>query len=68
MFRFDDREEERIKKDKELLNDIRNMEKPKFKDMVAIMLAQYAIIFPMIFIGLAVFGFILWLMTKFCLA
>lgn len=67
MFRFDDREEERIRKDKELLHEIKYMEKPKLKDMIAIMLAQYAIILPMVFIGLAIFAFILWLMTNFWL-
>ena len=68
MFRFDDREEEILIKDRELTKQIENMEKPKFKDLFAIMLAQYSIILPMVFIGLVIFGFIIWLMMNFWLA
>ena len=67
MFRFDDREEEMLLRDREAIRQIERMEKPKFKDLFAIMLAQYSIILPMVFIGIAIFGFVIWLMVNFWL-
>lgn len=55
MFRFDDKKEERRMREKELMRNIKMNEKPKFKDLVFIMLAQYAIILPVAFIGMIVF-------------
>ncbi|MCF0149453.1 MAG: hypothetical protein HUJ77_13800 [Clostridium sp.] len=37
------------KKDKELFNDTRMNEKPKFKDLVAMVFRQYLIILPIVF-------------------
>lgn len=41
----------------------KNGEKPKIKDLVAIMLAQYLILIPMALIGLVIFGVILYVFT-----
>ncbi|MGL4654507.1 MAG: hypothetical protein ACRCWM_01270 [Sarcina sp.] len=51
--------------DLKLLKELEGKEKPKFKDLVAIMFAQYLILIPMAVIGLAIFGFILYIFTKF---
>lgn len=59
MFRFDHRKEEEKRKDRELMNQVHLKEKPKFKDLVAIMLAQYIIVLPVVFIGMLVFGLVL---------
>lgn len=45
-----------------LMEEIKDKEKPTFKDLVAIMLAQYAIIFPMVFGGLIIFAIILYIL------
>ena len=52
--------DERVK----LMKEIEGKEKPSFKDLVAIMIAQYIILIPMVLIGLAIFGFILFLFTR----
>ena len=46
MFRFDHRKDEQRRREKELLKEVKMTEKPKFKDLVAIMLHQYLIILP----------------------
>lgn len=68
MFRYDPREEKRKQEEKQLLQDIKDKEKPKFKDLVAIMVAQYLIILPMLLIGVTIFGLILYLLDKFWLS
>lgn len=55
MFRFDDRKEERKKYEKELMKNVKMNEKPKFKDLISIMLAQYLVILPLVVIGIVVF-------------
>ena len=45
-----------------LMEEVKNKEKPTFKDLVAIMLAQYAIILPMVFGGLIIFAIILYIL------
>ena len=66
MFFFKDVETKLKEKDEKakLMKEIEGKEKPSFKDLVAIMIAQYIILIPMVFIGLAIFGFILFLFTK----
>lgn len=59
MFRFDDRKEEREKHEKELMKNVKMNEKPKFKDLISIMLAQYLVILPVAFIGIVVFFLVL---------
>lgn len=67
MFFFKDAETKIREKEEQrrLMKEIEGKEKPKFKDLVAIMFAQYLILIPMALIGLAIFGFILYLFTKF---
>lgn len=59
------KDEETRRKEKEeyleIIKEIKNKEKPTLKDLIAIMFAQYAIIFPMVFIGLIIFAFILYI-------
>lgn len=55
LFRFDDRKEERKKREKELMENIKMGEKPKFKDLLSVMLAQYMVILPVAFGGMIVF-------------
>ena len=57
MFRFNDRLYEEKSKEKQLLKEVRMKEKPNFKDLLAIMFAQYLIILPVAFIGIIVFAF-----------
>ncbi|WP_143152490.1 hypothetical protein [Clostridium cavendishii] len=68
MFRYDPLEEKQKQEEKQLFEDIKDKEKPKFKDLVAIMVAQYLIILPMLVIGIAIFGLILYLLDKFWLS
>lgn len=65
MFRFDYRREEQKRREKELLSDVSMKEKPKFKDLVSIMIAQYLIILPVAIIGMIVFGLVLRLILNF---
>lgn len=65
MFRFDYRKDEQRRREKELLNEVRMTEKPKFKDLIAIMFAQYLIILPVAFIGMVVFILAIKLLLKF---
>lgn len=59
------RDNETLKNNKrkyfEIMEELKGKEKPDLKDLVALMLAQYAIIFPMVFIGLGIFAFILYI-------
>ena len=66
MFFFKDVETKLKEKDEKakLMKEIEGKEKPSFKDLVAIMIAQYIILIPMVLIGLAIFGFILFLFTR----
>lgn len=64
MFRYDPMEEKKRQGEKQLLEEIKDKEKPSFKDLVAIMFAQYLIIIPMLLIGMAIFAFILYLITE----
>ncbi|MGL5069079.1 MAG: hypothetical protein ACRC6T_14915 [Sarcina sp.] len=67
MFFFKDAET-RMKEreeDLKLKEELEGKEKPKFKDLVAIMFARYLILIPMALIGLAIFGFILYIFTSF---
>ena len=66
MFFFKDVETKLKEKDErvKLMKEIEGKEKPSFKDLVAIMIAQYIILIPIVLIGLAIFGFILFLFTK----
>ncbi|MGL4992459.1 MAG: hypothetical protein ACRC57_15130 [Sarcina sp.] len=67
MFFFKDAET-KIKKKEEhirLMREVEGKEKPSFKDLLAIMFAQYLILIPMALIGLSIFAFILYLFTKF---
>lgn len=65
MFRFDHKRYEERKRQKELLRDVKMTEKPKFKDLLAIMFAQYLIILPIAFIGMIAFGLVIKLLLKF---
>ncbi|MBM6836676.1 hypothetical protein H9X78_05100 [Clostridium saudiense] len=65
MFRFDYRKDEQRRREKELLKEVRMTEKPKFKDLVAIMFAQYLIILPVAFIGIIVFALAIKLLLKY---
>lgn len=70
MFFFKDVEtkirerEERL----QLMKEIEGKEKPSFKDLVAIMFAQYLILIPMALIGLAIFAVILYVFSNFVLS
>ena len=64
MFRFDHRKDEQRRREKELLKEVKMTEKPKFKDLVAIMFAQYLIILPVAFIGIIVFALAIKLLLK----
>jgi len=55
VFRFDDKKEELRRTEKELMRSVKMNEKPKFKELVSIMLAQYLIILPVAFIGMIAF-------------
>ncbi|MGL5354712.1 MAG: hypothetical protein ACRDA5_15575 [Clostridium sp.] len=55
MFRFDDRKEERRRREKELMETVKMGEKPKFKDLLAVMFAQYMVILPVAFGGIIAF-------------
>ncbi len=52
-----------LKDNKEKLKSFSN-EKPKFKDLVAVMIAQYLILIPMALIGLIIFGIVLFIFMK----
>ena len=64
MFWFKDEITRRKEKEEyeKLMEEVKNKEKPTFKDLVAIMLAQYAIILPMVFGGLIIFAIILYIL------
>lgn len=64
MFWFKDEITRRKEKEEyeKLMEEVKNKEKPAFKDLVAIMLAQYAIILPMVFGGLIIFAIILYIL------
>lgn len=64
MFGFKDEITRRKEKEdyNKLMEEIRDKEKPTFKDLVAIMVAQYAIILPMVFGGLIIFAIILYIL------
>lgn len=66
MFFFKDTETKLRERDEhlKLMKEIEGKEKPSFKDLVAIMLAQYLILIPMALIGLAIFAVILFVFTK----
>ena len=55
MFRFDDKKEELKTRQRELMRTVKMGEKPKFKDLLSIMIAQYVIILPVAFIGIIIF-------------
>ena len=65
MFRFDHRKDEQRRREKELLKEVKMTEKPKFKDLVAIMFAQYLIILPVAFIWIIVFALAIKLLLKY---
>ncbi|MDZ5255081.1 hypothetical protein [Clostridium sp. LIBA-8841] len=64
MFWFKDEITRRKEKEEyeKLMEEVKNKEKPNFKDLVAIMIAQYAIILPMVFGGLIIFAIILYIL------
>ena len=64
LFWFKDEITRRKEKEEyeKLMEEIKDKEKPTFKDLVAIMLAQYAIILPMVFGGLIIFAIILYIL------
>ncbi len=64
LFWFKDEVTRRKEKEEyeKLMGEVKNKEKPTFKDLVAIMLAQYAIILPMVFGGLIIFAIILYIL------
>ncbi len=64
MFWFKDEITRRKEKEEyeKLMEEVKNKEKPTFKDLVAIMLAQYAIILPMVLGGLIIFAIILYIL------
>ncbi|MBE6053140.1 MAG: hypothetical protein E7212_04365 [Clostridium sartagoforme] len=49
MFKFHDRRENLRRKKKELFKEIDAGRKPKFKELVSIMIAQYLVILPIVF-------------------
>lgn len=55
MFRLNHIKEEIKTKEKELLKEVKLSEKPKFKDLLSLVLAQYIIILPFAFIGIIAF-------------
>ncbi|MDO4534904.1 MAG: hypothetical protein Q4B63_03730 [Clostridium perfringens] len=55
MFRFNMKKEEMKQKERELLREVKLYEKPKFKDLLSIVLAQYLIILPLAIIAIVVF-------------
>lgn len=59
MFRFNDKKEKLRKLEKELMENVKMNEKPKFRDLVSVMIAQYMIILPVTFIGMVVFFFVI---------
>lgn len=64
LFWFKDEITRRKEKEEyeKLMEEVKNKEKPTFKDLVAIMIAQYAIILPMVFGGLIIFAIILYIL------
>ena len=55
MFRFNYKKEEMKQKERQLLKEAKLYEKPKFKDLLSVVFAQYLIILPFAFIGIIVF-------------
>ncbi|MEG1287634.1 MAG: hypothetical protein RSD13_06230 [Clostridium sp.] len=59
MFRFNDKKEKIRNFKKELIESVKMDKKPKFRDLVSVMIAQYIIILPVVFIGMVVFFFVI---------
>lgn len=55
MFRLNHIQEEIRQKEKELLKETKLYEKPKFKDLLSVVFAQYLIILPFALIAIIVF-------------
>lgn len=55
MFRLRNIREEIKVREKELLKEVKLAKKPKFKDLLSLVLAQYIIILPFAFIGIIAF-------------
>ena len=55
MFRFNHRKEELKQKERELLKEAKLYEKPKFKDLLSLVFAQYLIILPFVLIAIVTF-------------
>lgn len=68
MFGFNRRDIIERDEEKKILEEIKDKEKPSFKDLVAIMFAQYLIIIPILVIGVVIFGLLLYLITNFWLS
>lgn len=70
MFFFKDTETKLRERDEriQLMKEIEGKEKPSFKDLIAVMFAQYLILIPMTLIGLAIFAGILYVFSNFVLS
>ncbi|MPQ43368.1 hypothetical protein [Clostridium tarantellae] len=55
MFRFNDRLEERKKRDKELMEEVKLGKKLNFKELISLMISQYIIILPWAFLCIFIF-------------
>ena len=55
MFRFDYRKEADRQRDRQLMNEVKFDKKPSFKELVTMMVSQYLLILPVLFIGIIVF-------------
>ncbi len=55
MFRFNYKKEEMKQKERQLLKEAKLYEKPKFKDLLSVVFAQYLIILPFVIIVMVVF-------------
>lgn len=55
MFRFDYRKEADRQRDRQLMSEVKFDKKPSFKELLTMMLSQYLLILPVLFIGIIVF-------------
>ncbi|QAA31195.1 MULTISPECIES: hypothetical protein [Clostridium] len=64
MFKFGKREEQELSEEEKFLKEMKEQEKPTFKDLLAIIIAQYIIILPMLIIAIILFTLIMLFITR----
>ncbi len=64
LFKFGKREEQELSEEEKFLKEMKEQEKPTFKDLLAIIIAQYIIILPMLIIAIILFTLIMLFITR----